>query len=79
MYSAEQIRNKVYVPDTSLTTFEAIEMAIILADYKGAKSIIRKKSENERHNELFKIDFEAYGYKIESVEFLGTKFWQISW
>jgi len=79
MYSAEQIRNKAYIPDNNPYTFEAIEMAIILADHKGMRNIIRKKTNNDRANELFEKEFEDNGYVVESVEFLGTKFWQISW
>lgn len=78
MYSAEQIRNKAYIPDPAESPFGItdIELRIMLSDYKGFNSIILK---NEELHYSTLSWLRTKGYVVEDVEFLGTKFWQISW
>ena len=78
MYSAEQIRKKAYVPDPSEGPFgvKEIELKIILSDYKGSNQIMVKSEESHHTTPAW---LRTKGYNVESVEFLGTKFWQISW
>lgn len=78
VYSAEQIRNKVYIPVGQENEFDLsdIQTLICIADIQGKRTI------NVRQDFVWSntIDFvKDYGYKVEPVEFLGTKFWQISW
>lgn len=78
MYSAEQIRNKVYIPVGQENEFDLsdIQTLICIADIQGKRTI------NVRQDFVWSntIDFvKDYEYKVEPVEFLGTKFWQISW
>lgn len=78
MYSAEQIRKKVYIPDTSegLLNEDDILTLIILADSSGKKSIrVRNDTVCEGVEQICKFS----GYNVESVSFLGSKFLQISW
>ena len=78
MYSAEQIRNKAYIPDPADSLFGVvdIELKIMLADYKGSNQIMVKSEEIHNTTPAW---LRTKGYNVESVEFLGTKFWQISW
>jgi hypothetical protein len=78
MYSAEQIRNKVYIPDPAEGPFgvKEIELKIMLSDYRGQFHIMVK---SEEVNHTTPAWLRTKGYNVESVEFLGTKFWQISW
>lgn len=78
MYSAEQIRNKAYIPVGKENEFDLsdIQTLICFADIQGKRTI------NVRQDFVWSntIDFvKDYGYSVEPVEFLGTKFWQISW
>lgn len=78
MYSAEQIRNKAYTPDPSEGMFgvKEIELKIMLADYKGSNQIMIKSEEIHYATPAW---LRTKGYNVEPVEFLSTKFWQISW
>ena len=78
MYSAEQIRNKAYVPGPTEDSFgvKDIELKIMLADYKGSNRIMVK---SEKIHHTTPAWLRTKGYNVEPVEFLGTKFWQISW
>lgn len=78
MYSAEQIRNKAYIPDPTDGPFgfAHIELKIMLADYKGSNRIMVKSEEIHYTTPSW---LRTKGYSVEPVEFLGTKFWQISW
>ena len=83
MYTAEQIRNKVYFPDTSECTLKDIEFRIVLVDYAGNKSIkVATKhlfqSEHDGVNSTVMF-FKSKGYNVREVEFLGTKYLEISW
>lgn len=78
MYSAEQIRKKVYVPIGLSNELDLVDVnaLIVIADAQNRNSI------KVRQDFLWSntIEFvKDYGYNVESVEFLGTKFWQISW
>ena len=78
MYSAEQIRKKVYIPigRSNELDLEDVNALIVSADAQNKNSIkVRKDCLWSNTIEFVK----AYGYNVESVEFLGTKFWQISW
>ena len=78
MYSAEQIRKKAYIPDPFDGPFglRELELKIMLSDYKGSNQIMVKREEIHSTTPEW---LQAKGYNVESVEFLGTKFWQISW
>lgn len=78
MYSAEQIRNKAYIPDPNYRKFNenAVIILIMLAD-SAHKKMIQIRQEHMYDFVPQMLRFE--GYNVEPVEFLGTKFWQISW
>ena len=83
MYTAEQIRNKTYVPDTSECSLKDIEFRIILADTQTFKSIkvalqylYKDLDDGINSTVLF---FKSKGYNVRELEFLGTKYLEISW
>lgn len=78
MYSAEQIRNKAYIPDPCEGVYDDddISLMIMIAD-ASSKRLIRVKQNMTSFGIPKKLIYN--GYNVESVEFLGTKFWQISW
>lgn len=78
MYSAEQIRNKAYIPDPAEGPLYSVQIEdlILLADYAG-RNLIRVKQDEIQKNVTPTLT--SKGYNVEPVEFLGTKFWQISW
>lgn len=78
MYSAEQIRKKAYIPDSDyrLLNEDDVSTLIVIADSTNRK-MIRVRQEHVYDFVAQVLGFS--GYNVESVEFLGTKFWQVSW
>lgn len=79
MYTAKEIKDKVYVPSTEEVTLKDLEMKIMLADYRGCSVV------NVRKN-VFPVDTEKYipyleklGYNCKMLDFLGEKYLQVSW
>ena len=83
MYTAEQIRNRVYVPtqENERIYLEEISMLIALNDYRGINSVkinMERLGSTVNQNSM-KIAIERAGYSMREVEFLGTKYLEISW
>lgn len=77
MYTAEQIRNKAYVPNTSSVDDFDLKVRIMLADYTGKKSIKIKIDPLDEKDWLYYL--KSKGYNSQMISFLGTKYLEISW
>ena len=76
MLTAEQIRNKVYIPDVECVTLKTIEQRIILADIQQITSI-KIRSDSLQYAQ--RCALEDSGYTLREVSFLGVNYLDISW
>jgi hypothetical protein len=76
MFTAEQIRNKVYIPDVECVTLKTIEQRIMLADIQQINSI-KIRSDNLQYAQ--RCTLEDSGYNLREVSFLGVNYLEISW
>jgi hypothetical protein len=76
MYTAEQIRNKVYIPDVECVTLKTIEQRIMLADIQQINSI-KIRSDSLQYAQ--RCTLEDSGYNLRDVSFLGVNYLEISW
>lgn len=80
MYTAQQIRDKIYIPQIfladQLLDIDDVMQLIILAD-AGSKFSIKIRKD-VLFNDVVPT-MKNFGYNVQELEFLGTKFIQISW